>query len=272
MPWKLGKRKPALRLQNGSSHWVSYTVLQEDKLVTKTVETDATKNIVASLNATFGEGAGAEAEVTRSKSVITKQEGASHFLVTNCRVRPSGMPGNAAYDVVGTTVPFPDGCKQLRVVACFQGAQGRWVPYKNKVYTKEAKTVHVTTAVNWQLDGYRSGQGHNENTFGTMADQHGLDGSYCVSSQSVREEYCEPVREEFSQRLTTDIPVLGRYADDSHGDGGLLSYTNEDELWGGAVFTLPPGDEYTGGDGGWGFPACLKDLFRKGKSCCHPQR
>lgn len=153
MPWEPGKQVPAIRLQNGSRHWISYHVLQEDKLRTKAVEKNVTNTILASLNATITEGVGARAEGSRSAAVTTRQEGTPHLLVEDYRVPPSDHPGDSDHDEVGTTVPFPKGCKELRVLAFFKGKEA-WIPYRNKVYTKKRRTVHVITAVDKQLDGY----------------------------------------------------------------------------------------------------------------------
>lgn len=153
MPWKPGKQVPAIRLQNGSRHLVSYHVLQEDKLRTKAVETNVTNTILASLNASITDGMGARAEGSRSAAVTTRQEGTPHFLVEDYRVPPSEHPGDSNHDEVGTTVPFPKGCKELRVLAFFRGKEA-WVLYRNKVYAKKKRTIHVITAVDKQLDGY----------------------------------------------------------------------------------------------------------------------
>ncbi|CAM9320636.1 unnamed protein product [Ectocarpus sp. 4 AP-2014] len=160
MSWRPGKKVPAIRLQNGSRHWISYHVLQENKLMTKTVEKNVTNTILASLNATITEGAGARAEGSKSAAVSTRQEGTPHLLVEDYRVPPSDCPGEADHDVVGTTVPFPKGCKELRVLAFLRGKEA-WVPYRNKVYPRKVRTIHVITAVDKQLDGYHvSGQDH----------------------------------------------------------------------------------------------------------------
>lgn len=160
MSWGIGKQVPAIRLQNGSRRWISHHVLQENKLLTKTVEINVTNTILASLNATITEGAGARAEGSRSSAVTTNQEGTPHLLVEDHRVPPSDCPGEADHDVVGTTVPFPKGCKELRVLACFRGKEA-WVPYRNKVYPRKLRTIHVITAVDKQLDGYHVyGQDH----------------------------------------------------------------------------------------------------------------
>ena len=155
MPWRSEKQWPAIRLQNGSRHLVSYHVLQEDKITTKAVERVVTATIQASLNATITEGAGARAEGSRSAATSTRQEGAPHLLVEDFRVRPSSFPGDANFDEVGTTIPFPEGCKALRVFAFYRG-EATWIQYKNKVYNRKARTVHVITAVDEQLDIYCS--------------------------------------------------------------------------------------------------------------------
>lgn len=164
MPWKPGSQVPAIRLQNGSRRWVSYHVLQEDKLTTKAVEKNVTNTILASLNATITEGVGAQAEGSRSAAVTTRQEGTPHLLVEDYRVPPSDRAGDADHDVVGTTVPFPEGCKELRVLGFFFGRDG-WIPYRNKVYTRKRRTIHVITAVDKQLDGYHEPGQQNEVCF-----------------------------------------------------------------------------------------------------------
>eukprot|EP00752_Nemacystus_decipiens_P014362 g12775.t1 len=160
MPWKAWKQQsPAIRLQNASSHWVSYHVLQEDKMSTKAVERNVTDTLVASLNATVTDGAGGRVEGSTSAAVNTKQEGIPYPLVADYRIRPYSWPGDSDHDMVGTTIPFPEGCKQLRVFAFVRGKEA-WVPYRNKVYTRKRRTIHVITAVDEQLDGYYLAQEH----------------------------------------------------------------------------------------------------------------
>lgn len=113
MPMKLGKQVPVIRLQNGSSQWVSYSVVKEDKLLMTSVERCITDTSKASLSANTTDGVGAQAGVSRSATETRTLQGTSHLLVKDYRIPPSDKPGDSRHDVVGTTVDFPGAARSL---------------------------------------------------------------------------------------------------------------------------------------------------------------
>ena len=55
-----------------------------------------------------------------------------------------------------TTVYFPEECNQLRVIAFFEGKDGKWKSYKDKVYsiTNGRKKEFILTALNANIRPY----------------------------------------------------------------------------------------------------------------------
>lgn len=147
-------QKRAIVLRNGSSYTVSYFVLREENMTTKSVETEVEKKILASLNCSVANGPGVSLSAKRSSAKITKEENLPTFLLQDHRVLPSLCPGNKDHDEVGTKIRYPKRCRNLRVFGFFHD-EGQWKQYKNKVYrVGEKRTSHVVTAMNSQILGH----------------------------------------------------------------------------------------------------------------------
>lgn len=140
MPWKPGKQAPAIRVRNGSSYPVSFSVEQMDSITTHT-----------SIRGVGFGGAGMETATERSVETATD-------LLNDHRIGPSDGSGTMEH---GVLVPFPDGCNALRVRAFFR-ARGseEWIPFINKAYPRKSRTIYVITASDVQIAAYAPDHQH----------------------------------------------------------------------------------------------------------------
>lgn len=132
-----GADQPRLHLANQSSYRVSYWVVQEDKNITKVLNTRLASSMGLHLNLGSITGGGVEGSVKKEKEEIieTGQGERVYFLLRDFRMEPRGS-------TQPTEVPFPADCQAVRVYGFFeeedeedQEEDGKWKLYRDKVYS-----------------------------------------------------------------------------------------------------------------------------------------
>lgn len=134
-------------MANDSDYIVSYWVIQEDKMRTREYREKIADSmgLHISLDTSGGSFTG---DVKRKKKETIDMEESMHFLMRDHRMgaRGSTQP---------TRVAFPLDCEEVRVYGFFESEGGKWLCYKNKVYSiaRRKKSV-LLTALNSNIAPY----------------------------------------------------------------------------------------------------------------------
>ena len=143
--------RPRIIVSNESPYRVSYWVLQEDKKRT-TAHMQRTKSFIGVRLKAGCLGWSTSADANRKNDVAVETEETWQYLMIDHRMEPKGLSQD-------TEVPFPVGCQELRVYACFE-EDGKWYCFKNKVYSiaQQNRSVHLTALLS-NITPYRRDQG-----------------------------------------------------------------------------------------------------------------
>ena len=158
------KGRPIIFLKNASSSHLSYWVIEEDRLETKSVQEKVTTRIEASMNLGVGgsglcsihSGTGVGLGGSKEKETAIEREAVGYCLSRDQRVAPYLGGVGCRSEQAGTQVMFPRDCKRLRVIGFFRKHKGQpWRRFKDKVYLNDrAATIYTIRPTDATLDEY----------------------------------------------------------------------------------------------------------------------